>query len=224
MCPLSRTRVVNEFRTRFYDTNLLGDRYAGSKFAQYLFRRHEVPAEGAHAGSGSPHRGRSAAVYRGGARRPRHHCRTAQQATVMELQRIGIKLFADSSAPVPVREFIPVFHSWIQKQAIENHLLIDVHNYSHIHNGPGILLVAQEGNFSIDLADGRMGLLYYRKKSGDGFASVLKTALRRLQASGVGSRTRWTASIPHGRNADCHERSPARSKQRSDFRRVETFS
>jgi len=97
----------------------------------------------------------------------------------MELQRIGIKLFADSSAPepVPVREFIPVFHSWIQKQAIENHLLIDVHNYSHIHNGPGILLVAQEGNFSIDMADGRMGLLYYRKKSGDDIAAVLKTAL-----------------------------------------------
>jgi len=95
----------------------------------------------------------------------------------MKLQRIGIKLFAESSAPVPVRDFIPVFHTWIQKQVIENHLLIDIHNYSHIHNGPGILLVAQEGNFSIDMADGRMGLLYYRKKSGDDFSSVLKTAL-----------------------------------------------
>ena len=99
----------------------------------------------------------------------------------MELQRIGIKLFADNSAPAPaavtVREFIPIFHSWIQKQAVESHMLIDVHNYSHIHNGPGILLVAQEGNFSIDMADGRMGLLYYRKKSGDGVAAILKTAL-----------------------------------------------
>jgi hypothetical protein len=95
----------------------------------------------------------------------------------MDLQRIGIKLLADSSAPVPVRDFIPVFHTWIQKQAIEHHLLIDVHNYSHIHNGPGILLVAQEGNFSIDMAEGRMGLFYYRKKSGNDFASVLKTAL-----------------------------------------------
>jgi hypothetical protein len=96
----------------------------------------------------------------------------------MELQRIGIKIFADSSAPVPAREFIPVFHSWIQKQAVENHLLIDVHNYSHIHNGPGILLVAQEGNFSIDMTDGRMGLLYYRKKPGDGLVSILKTVLQ----------------------------------------------
>jgi sulfite reductase beta subunit-like hemoprotein/uncharacterized protein (UPF0332 family) len=35
--------VVNEFRRRFYDTGLLGDRYAGNKFAEYLFRRHDAP-------------------------------------------------------------------------------------------------------------------------------------------------------------------------------------
>ncbi|HET9129814.1 MAG TPA: hypothetical protein VFO86_02635 [Terriglobia bacterium] len=113
----------------------------------------------------------------------------------MDLQRIGIKFFADSSAPVPVRDFIPVFHSWIQKQAIERHMLIDVHNYSHIHNGPGILLVAQEGNFSIDMADGRMGLFYYRKKSGNDFASVLETALAACKLlesdSALGGRLRF---------------------------------
>src|SRR6185295_3133013 len=101
-----------------------------------------------------------------------------KQTTVMDLQRIGIKIFAEDSAAVSVRDFIPVFHSWIQKQAVDRHLLIDVHNYSHIHNGPGILLVAQEGNFSMDSADGRMGLLYYRKKGEEGFRSVLKAALQ----------------------------------------------
>jgi ferredoxin-nitrite reductase len=35
--------VVSEFRRRFYDTGLLGDRYAGNKFAEYLFRRHDAP-------------------------------------------------------------------------------------------------------------------------------------------------------------------------------------
>lgn len=38
--------IVNEFRTRFYDTEVLRDRYAGSKFAQYLFRRHASPPAG----------------------------------------------------------------------------------------------------------------------------------------------------------------------------------
>jgi sulfite reductase (ferredoxin) len=37
--------VVQEFRTRFYDTGLLGDRYAGNKFAEYLFRRHDAPPQ-----------------------------------------------------------------------------------------------------------------------------------------------------------------------------------
>ena len=35
--------TIQEFRTRFFDTNIWGDRYAGSKFAQYLFLRHASP-------------------------------------------------------------------------------------------------------------------------------------------------------------------------------------
>ena len=32
--------IVREFRTRFFDTQLFFDKYAGGKFAMYLFRRH----------------------------------------------------------------------------------------------------------------------------------------------------------------------------------------
>ena len=32
--------VVQEFRKRFFETSFFGDRYAGNKFAQYLFNRH----------------------------------------------------------------------------------------------------------------------------------------------------------------------------------------
>jgi sulfite reductase (ferredoxin) len=35
--------IVNEFRTRFYDTQLFFDRYAKGKFARYLLSRHENP-------------------------------------------------------------------------------------------------------------------------------------------------------------------------------------
>lgn len=34
-------RIVTEFKRRFYDTGLFHDKYAGGKFAQYLFRRHQ---------------------------------------------------------------------------------------------------------------------------------------------------------------------------------------
>ena len=41
--------IVSEFRTRFVDSQLFQDRYAGGKFANYLFRRYEnSPAEFTH--------------------------------------------------------------------------------------------------------------------------------------------------------------------------------
>jgi len=92
----------------------------------------------------------------------------------MDLQKLGIKLFMTNPNAIPLLDFIPVFQKWIQGQVIPQHMLIDVHNYSHIHHGAGILLVAHEGNFSIDMADGRTGLLYYRKQTG---GDVVKTAL-----------------------------------------------
>ena len=80
-----------------------------------------------------------------------------------DLYRVGIKFFAENSNTVHLKEFVPIFHSWIQKQCIDGHQLIDVHDYSHVHNGPGILLVAHEGNFNTDMADGKLGLAYFRK-------------------------------------------------------------
>ena len=93
------------------------------------------------------------------------------------LQRIGIKLFVDNPSAVQLRDFVPIFHSWIQKQRLDGHLLIDVHDYSHIHHGPGILLVAHEGNISVDMAGGRPGLLYHRKQL---LGGTLKERLKSL--------------------------------------------
>jgi hypothetical protein len=81
----------------------------------------------------------------------------------MDVHRLGVKFFAADLRVVRLEAVIPVFHGWIQKQNIARHLLIDVHDYSHLHDGPGILLVALEGNFSLDIGDGRPGLVYYRK-------------------------------------------------------------
>ena len=46
-------RIVDEFKSRFYDTKLFFDRFAGGKFAHYLFRAHkeildDVSADAAH--------------------------------------------------------------------------------------------------------------------------------------------------------------------------------
>jgi len=101
----------------------------------------------------------------------------------MEIHRIGVKFFASDPASVQLETFIPVFHEWIQKQSVKGHLLIDVHDYSHVRHGPGILLVAHEGNFSIDMNDGRPGLMYYRKTpailpSVDHFTAIFRSGLQ----------------------------------------------
>lgn len=82
----------------------------------------------------------------------------------MELQLISIKFFAEDSTSVGIREFIPIFHSWIPKKTITDHLLIDVVDYSHVYQGPGIVLVTHEANYSIDPVDNRLGLPYQRKR------------------------------------------------------------
>jgi hypothetical protein len=100
----------------------------------------------------------------------------------MDVYRIGAKFFLKDPASLQLRDLVPVFHTWIQTQAIPDHLLIDVHDYSHIQWGPGILLVGHEGNFSMDLDHGRPGLFYYRKRALDGdperrLSAVLRAAL-----------------------------------------------
>jgi hypothetical protein len=101
----------------------------------------------------------------------------------MDLYRLGVKIFLNDPGTVALPDFIPVFHRWVQSQVIRGHMLLDIHNYSHIHHGPGILLVAHEGNFSADVADGRLGLIYYRKHPSepskeDPLVTVLEPALQ----------------------------------------------
>jgi hypothetical protein len=114
----------------------------------------------------------------------------------MELHRIGVKFFIADAAAVQLETFIPLFHEWIQKQALAAHLLIDVHDYSHVHNGPGILLVAHEGNFSIDMRDGRPGLMYYRKTPTtlspvEHFTTVFRSALQACRLLEKDARMRF---------------------------------
>ncbi len=97
----------------------------------------------------------------------------------MNLYKFGVKLFFANSQDRDLTEFIPVFHGWIQRQALPGHLLIDVHDYSHVHHGPGILLVAHEANLSIDEAEGRLGLAYIRKQP----ATLHKTVEAAQQAA-----------------------------------------
>jgi hypothetical protein len=89
-------------------------------------------------------------------------------APLEDVHRIGLKLFAADGGAVRPRELVPIFHRWIQTGAVANHMLIDVADYQHVPDGPGVLLVAHEANFSLDGGGGRTGWLYLRKRPLDG--------------------------------------------------------
>ncbi|MGH7213340.1 MAG: hypothetical protein ACREIT_00960 [Tepidisphaeraceae bacterium] len=100
-------------------------------------------------------------------------------STPTDAHRLGIKLFVENSSAIEkITDFTPVFHSWIQTKALDD-LLVDVADYSHVPEGPGILLVAHEANYAMDAGGNRLGLYYARKRPLEGsFEQRLRAALR----------------------------------------------
>ncbi len=105
----------------------------------------------------------------------------------MELQKLGVKFFVEPSGDVPLIRFIDVFHGWIQASDGVYH---DVADYSHMQAGPGIVLVADSANVSVDETENRRGLLFNQKRplsgsSQERLRSVVGAALtscRKLEA------------------------------------------
>ena len=85
----------------------------------------------------------------------------------MNVQHTNIKLFIENPQSVNLADYSAVFNTWIQKHAL-NELLIDVADYLHVQNGPGLLLIGHEADYSLDNRAGRLGLLYNRKKQLEG--------------------------------------------------------
>ena len=94
----------------------------------------------------------------------------------MELQKINVKVFSAEPNNIPLTDFINIFHGWIQAT---DGVYLDVADYSHMQAGPGIVLVADDANVSIDEIGNRRGLLYSQKGKLSGSNSEkLNTVLR----------------------------------------------
>ena len=63
----------------------------------------------------------------------------------MELQKLAVKILVVEPNVIPLTDFIDVFHGWIQATDGAYH---DVADYSHMHAGPGIVLIANDANVS----------------------------------------------------------------------------
>jgi hypothetical protein len=89
------------------------------------------------------------------------------EQVAIELQHINVKLFVKDPAKVELQAVVPVFHTWIQGQIFDE-LLLDVADYSHVPDGPGIVLIGHEADYALDNTDGRLGVRYNRKAPAPG--------------------------------------------------------
>ena len=99
----------------------------------------------------------------------------------MESVKVDLKLFLQEPAEVEMEDFIPVFHDWIQHQRLDE-LLIDVVDYRHVHDGPGVMLIAHDAHYAMDMADGRIGLLYSRRRETHPARNAIQSVTERLQS------------------------------------------
>jgi hypothetical protein len=99
----------------------------------------------------------------------------------MDTVKYELKFFLDDASGVELEEFIPVFHDWIQTQQLEE-LLIDVADYRHVPQGPGVVLIAHDAHYVMDLTDERLGLLYSRRRETHPSRCALQSVEDRLRS------------------------------------------
>jgi hypothetical protein len=94
-------------------------------------------------------------------------------------ERVQLKLYLEPSEHFELEALIPVFHRFIRDRVLEE-LMIDVVDYSHVPDGPGVVLIGHGADFYLGALDGAYGLVYSRKRGGPGPDGRLQDALRRL--------------------------------------------
>ena len=77
--------------------------------------------------------------------------------------RLGVKFNLKRLPMTTAGDIVPIFQRWIQEHTVEG-MLIDVIDYKHVPEGPGVILIADDGDYAYDFGDGQIGLHYIRKR------------------------------------------------------------
>jgi len=102
------------------------------------------------------------------------------------LGKFCVKFYVSDPATLDLAEAIPIFHRWIQSKRVDG-LLIDVADYRHVPDGPGVVLIGHEADYFLDQMEGPLGLLYNRKRENEGsnvyrLRRAMKSALTACRA------------------------------------------
>jgi len=85
----------------------------------------------------------------------------------MNLQHVNVKFPLANQSGVNLEPLVPVFHSWIRNKVCEE-LMIDIADYRHVPEGPGVMLIGHQADYSVDNTENILGVRYNRKTSLDG--------------------------------------------------------
>ena len=142
----------------------------------------------------------------------------------MDAHKLQLKIYLtpESARAVDLEDLIPVFHRWI-KQRLLPELTIDVANYRHVPQGPGVVLIGHGSDYFMDEGEGRPGLLHNRKRAGLAPGERLT-----IWRGGRCTRRRCSSAIRPWRQAELRDqraalprqRPPRRAQQRRDVRRA----
>lgn len=114
----------------------------------------------------------------------------------MEPNRISVKFFLKPGFKLDPVKVIPIFHRWIQQSAALDGLPIDVADYSHVVDGPGVLLIGHEFDYALEETDRKPGLLYTRKRSMSG--SLADRFRQAIAGAAMGVKLIQSNPAPHG--------------------------
>jgi len=126
----------------------------------------------------------------------------------MDTCKYELKVYLDEASEVELGEFIPIFHHWIQTQGLDE-LLIDVADYRHVPDGPGVVLITHDAHYAMDLAEGRLGLLYSRRRETHPHLGTVQSPEDRL-------RSVWQRALTACQRLEAHPALAGRLRFRGD--------
>lgn len=81
----------------------------------------------------------------------------------MNSERFCVKFFVQPDCHIEDEaSLIPIFHEWIRLKKLDQ-ICIDVADYRHVPEGPGVMVITHEINFSMDHGGGMYGLSAQQK-------------------------------------------------------------
>lgn len=115
-------------------------------------------------------------------------------------RRLAVKLSLARAPQLQPADIVPIFQRWIQQRTVPG-MLIDVIDYKHVPDGPGVVLIADEADYAWDLGAGQAGLRYIRKRA---LPDDLSAALRLCFAGALAAAQTLEAEAPGDIVFDCH--------------------